>query len=467
DAVSYIGGTAAFTDKNAGVAKAATATGLSLSGADAGNYTVNATATTAADITPLALTGSITAASRVYNGSVAATIASRSVTGVLASDSVSYAGGTAAFADKNVGTGKVVTGTGLGLAGADAANYTVNSVATTTANVTTLAITGSVTVAPKVYDGTTVATITGGTLNGAIAGDSVTYGGGTAAFVDPNAGLARIVTASGLGLSGADAANYTVNSNATANADITPRPLTVTANAGQTKVYGDADPASFLYAITSGNLVAGDTLTGALSRSAGENVGSYTILRNTLSGGPNYGLTYASNPFAITAATLTYDSTQTTVEQGSAMPALTGAVLGFKRGDTLASATTGTLSFVSTVPNTSAAGIFPIDGQGLTANMGNYVFVQDSGNATALLIAPAATRPGEIPGLTGAIASTLQDTNFCSQVSKASACTTRVDAVPTRAERLAPGAQTRIPLDGASFTQIGAGVRLPVGVADE
>src|SRR5260221_14626655 len=66
----------------------------------------------------------------------------------------------------------------LRLAGPDAGNYTVNTTATTTANITVLAIIGSITAANKTYDGTTAATITGRSLTGAIVGDTVSYVGG-------------------------------------------------------------------------------------------------------------------------------------------------------------------------------------------------------------------------------------------------------------------------------------------------
>ena len=49
---------------------------------------------------------------------------------------VSLTGGTATFADKNVGNGKTVTLTGATLSGRDAGNYILDSVATTTANIT-------------------------------------------------------------------------------------------------------------------------------------------------------------------------------------------------------------------------------------------------------------------------------------------------------------------------------------------
>src|SRR5262249_29698751 len=200
--------------------KTVTATGLGLAGADADNYTVNDTATTTADIAALAITGAITAANKTYDGTTDATITNRTLTGVISGDTVSYVGGTATFSDKNAAPGKTVTATGLGLAGADANNYTVNTRASTTADIAALAITGAIAAANKTYDGTTAATITDRTLTGVIGGDAVTYVGGTASFSDKNAGLGKTVTATGLDLAGADAGNYTVNTTATTTADI-------------------------------------------------------------------------------------------------------------------------------------------------------------------------------------------------------------------------------------------------------
>ena len=57
-----------------------------------------------------------------------------------------------------------------------------------------------------------------------------------------------------------------------ADLTITARPITVTADA-KTKVYGDADP-TLTYQVTSVSLVTGDSFSGALTRVAGEAVGS-------------------------------------------------------------------------------------------------------------------------------------------------------------------------------------------------
>ena len=82
------------------------------------------------------LVGSITAADKTYDGTSTAAITGRTLAGVLNADVVNYSGGTANFDTPNAGTGKTVTGSGLGLTGAGAGNYTVNPLATTTAAIT-------------------------------------------------------------------------------------------------------------------------------------------------------------------------------------------------------------------------------------------------------------------------------------------------------------------------------------------
>lgn len=81
---------------------------------------------------------------------------------------------------------------------------------------------------------------------------------------------------------------------------IAARPITVTANDAW-KVYAlppVADPV-LPWSVTAGNLVAGDAISGAPSREAGEHVGTYTIGQGTLTAGPNYALTFVAGTFAI------------------------------------------------------------------------------------------------------------------------------------------------------------------------
>src|SRR5262249_1064609 len=140
DTVSLVGGTATFADKNVGSGKTVAAAGLSLSGADAGNYTVNSTATTTANITAatLAVTG-ITAADQPVDGATPVTLdTSRAMlAGVIGSDAVmlSVAGVVGNFDTPDIGTNKTVFITGLTTSGTDAGNYSLTQ-PTTTASIT-------------------------------------------------------------------------------------------------------------------------------------------------------------------------------------------------------------------------------------------------------------------------------------------------------------------------------------------
>jgi hypothetical protein len=70
-------------------------------------------------------------------------------------------GYTATFASRDIGTNIAVTVTGLTLAGADAANYTLAQPTDLTANITVsaLTVTGITAESSKTYDGTTTATL--------------------------------------------------------------------------------------------------------------------------------------------------------------------------------------------------------------------------------------------------------------------------------------------------------------------
>ena len=74
-------------------------------------------------------------------------------------------------------------------------------------------------------------------------------------------------------------------------------PITVTANP-ISKEIGQSDP-PLTYSITSGSLESGDTLSGSLTRVAGETVGTYTINQGTLSNS-KYSITFISAIFTIT-----------------------------------------------------------------------------------------------------------------------------------------------------------------------
>jgi len=182
--------------------------------------------------------------------------------------------------------------------------------------------------------------------------------------------------------------NYTIDFTG-ANFAITQATLSVVADP-QTKVYGTADPTlTFVATGFQFSDNANSVLSGSLARAAGANVGNYAINQGSLTANGNYAIAFTGAIFAITPATLTYVANTASRTYGAADPALSGSVTGFAAGDTLANATTGVLSFTSTATALSNVGNYAINGSGLTANHGNYVFVQAAGNATALSVTPA------------------------------------------------------------------------------
>ncbi|MCD2514684.1 YDG domain-containing protein, partial [Comamonas endophytica] len=168
------GQTGAFSDQNAGAGKTVTVTGATLGNGTglASNYTVsNATGVTA-DITAKALTVTgVTAANKTYDGTTVATLSGGTLTGLVGNETLTLSGQTGAFSDQNAGAGKTVTVTGatLGNGTGLASNYTVSNATGVTADITAKALTVTgVTAANKTYDGTTVATLSGGTLTGLV-----------------------------------------------------------------------------------------------------------------------------------------------------------------------------------------------------------------------------------------------------------------------------------------------------------
>ena len=248
----------------------------------------------------------------------------RSLNGVVGTDAVSLEGGSAHFDNRNVGTGKDVTLTGASLAGTDSGNYTLTSVGVEKAAITPMTVTGSFTAGNKVYDGNVTATIATRFLSGEVSGDSVSLSGGTATFDNKNVGTGKNVNATGFSLSGIHAGNYQLAAGPwTATADITARPITVTADP-KSKVYGSADP-DLTSKVTSGNLVSGDSFTGNPTRDMGESVAGspYAIKKGTLSAGSNYDLTYVGANFTITARPISVKADNKSKIFGAADPPLT------------------------------------------------------------------------------------------------------------------------------------------------
>ena len=396
----------AFASAAVGTGKTVNVSGLSLSGSGAGNYTLTQPAGLTAEITAKALTVTgLSAQSKVYDGATTATLSGTgTLVGVVTGDTVTLSGTPAGtFASAGVGTGKTVNVSGLSLSGGGAGNYTLTQPAGLTADITskTLTITG-LTAQSKVYDGTTAATLGGtGALVGVASGDSsnvtLIQTGYTATFASKNVANGVAVTVSNLTLGGSAAVNYTLTQPTGLAANITPVPLTVTA-AAKGKTYGTTDPA-LTYAITSGALVGADSLTGSLTRAAGESVGTYAIQQGTLAAGGNYNLTYVGANLTIGTAPLTVTglSAQSKVYDGATAATLsgTGALVGVVSGDA-GNVTLIQAGYTATFASKNVANGIAVAVSNLTLSgsaAGNYALTQPTG-LTANITAKALTVTG-------------------------------------------------------------------------
>lgn len=458
----FLGGTTTvrFADKNVGNGKSILLDGLSLTGADAGNYVLGTPPSLSANITPrpLDLSG-LSVANKVYDGTTAATLNGSLSFAALPGDQVSIGGSAqASFLDKNVGTGKAVTLTGLTLTGADAGNYSASSAPNLVADITPRALTvnGAV-VANKVYDGGTEASLSNiGRVN-ALAGDSVVLGGTLQAnFDNKNAGIGKAVSVTGYALSGADAGNYTVQGPTGLRADITPRALAADGIAVTPKVY-DGTTTATLEGVGGLKVLEGDavTLSGtAVARFADKNVGEnkpVSVTGLTLSGpdAGNYTLLPGGEIFGtITPRPLTTTglTAQDKVYDGNTSATLAGA-LGFAglAGDNLVVSGTPVGSFLD--KNAGQGKVVVLSGFTLGgADAGNYSLSETR------LSASITPRPVSVSGLS--VADKVYDGTAAATLSG----TAVFNALPG-------DSVTLLGLSGASFADKNVGQNKPVSLA--
>ncbi len=279
---------ASFADKNVGTGKVVTVNGITMSGTDAGNYSLfSSTANATANITARTLTVTATGVNKIYDGTTVdagVALLDNRVSGDVLTDSYT----TATFADKNVGTGKAVTVSGIKIGGTDAGNYQLAATtARTTANITARAITVAAVGYTKTYDGTTSAAVVPTITGGLAMGDTANF---TETYDTKNMGTGKTLTAAGSVIDGNGGKNYSVTFVSSTAGAITARPLTVTAT-GVNKVFDFTTAAT----VTLGdNRVAGDQLitTYVSATFADPNVGTGKTVAVTgiaISGGGDAG----------------------------------------------------------------------------------------------------------------------------------------------------------------------------------
>ena len=392
-----VNATGTFTDKNVANGKTVSLTS-SYTGADVNNYIITSQATTTANITPKALTVSgITAANKIYDQGMSATVSTTgAVLGGFIAGDVLAVNATGVFLDKNAATGKTVNLTSS-YTGADVGNYTITDQSTTVASITPKVLTVfGVTASNKTYDQTTAATVStaGAVLGGLIAGDVLAVNA-TGMFTDKNAATLKTVNLTS-NYTGADAGNYAITNQASTTANITPKSLTVSGATAQNKVYDATTAATITF---SDNRIAGDVLgfTSAANFSD-KNVGTaktvnYSGVAATGVDAGNYTLSATSGVSSanITRAPLNITANNDGRLAGAPYSGGNGVVYSGLVGGETASVLTGALAFSGNSQGASTAGSYAITPGGQAGS--NYAIAFNNGVLTltpAPVPAPAA-----------------------------------------------------------------------------
>jgi gliding motility-associated-like protein len=247
--------------------------------------------------------------SKQYDGNTSADVTIGTISGVIPGDDVTVSG-VANYDTKNVGTNKsiVVVYT---LSGANAGKYVAPKNDTITTGAITakqLSVTAPTLTLSKVYDGTTAATVSVGTLSGIIDGESVLIDA-IAVYDDKNVGTGKTIYVN-YTLDGATINNYVRPTNySTTTGAITAAPLTVKVN-DDAKFVGETDATTYKGVSISG-YVNGETITEidttllVVSRNnvGVENAGDYdTVLSATGLAANNYSFNYVQGKYSIIPA---------------------------------------------------------------------------------------------------------------------------------------------------------------------
>ena len=317
DNLAIVIGKAAYDNKNVGTDKAVSFTGFELSGSAAGNYKlITQPADTTADITAkeIAINGATVEGSKVYDGTIEAKITNA---GTLSDnydgENLTIVTGSAAYDNKNVGTGKTVAFTGFALAGDAAANYKLIAQPTdTTADITVkeITISGAAVEASRIYNGTTDAKITNeGTPSVNYDGENLKVAAGKAAYDNKNVGKGKTVMFTGFALEGDAAANYKLTAQPEAvTADITVKEIKIVDAVVETsKIYDGSTDAKITEKGTFDGLIDGDKVDIVTGKAAydDKNVGNgkaVTFYEFALSGDDAANYVLAAQPANTTAS---------------------------------------------------------------------------------------------------------------------------------------------------------------------
>ena len=326
-----------YNSKDVATAASVAFSGLSLTGDQAGNYTLTPHAPAAAAITvkPLTMSGLSVPPSKIYNGNLAAVVSGTPVLEVAelpgvgtaidgkpyTVDTVNIVGpATGTYNSPDVATATTVTFGGLTLGGGQAGNYLLTIPAPVGATITVRNLTVSAAGINKVYDGTLAATVT--LSDDRVSGDIFTDSYGAASFIDKNVGTGKAVSVSGLSILGADAANYNlVSMTAATTANITPAALSIKADDaskrnGTTKVFTGHEFTTNPSPLYDGDSVDSVTLTSAGSAPEAAD-GPHDIVPSAATGTGlgNYTISYVVGTLTVTSI-----NTAPVITEGDSVP---------------------------------------------------------------------------------------------------------------------------------------------------
>jgi nucleoid-associated protein YgaU len=224
-------GTATFNSKDVLTASTVTLNTVALAdgsnGGMASNYSLATGISSSAGINAKALSATVTAPNKTYDGNITATPTVSITSGLIGLETVT-ATGTATFNAKDVLTANTVTlntvSLGNGTNGGLASNYSLATGLTDSASITAKTLSGSVSAPNKTYDGNTTATPTVNITSGLIGSETVTATG-TATFNAKDVLTASTVTLNTVALAdgsnGGLASNYSLATGLTGSASIT------------------------------------------------------------------------------------------------------------------------------------------------------------------------------------------------------------------------------------------------------
>ncbi len=129
-------------------------------------------------------------------------------------------------------------------------------------------------------------------------------------------------------------------------------------------------------------LVPGDSFTGALTRTTGENAGIYPITQGTLTLSTNYVITRLEPDLSIGQAALTITADDQAINYGAPIPTLTASDTGLVNGDNAGSLSTAP-TITTTATSASLPGTYPITASGAAGANYSISYVQGTLNIIA------------------------------------------------------------------------------------